>query len=297
MGLKICISIICILILIILVITRKNILNAIKYMKSNKLINGILKLLKKFGYKIIEVFWILILGIIILIPLFTYYIMRYFYSISYEQYKELLDIILNSNYVVVIGVIIIVYLFRNQLKNKIGQIKEVNTNGVVFGTQLEKNLEKNNSEEENCDIISEENEDVYEEIKDKISDNKSIPEDTKTNQNIIYELEEQLKEKDKVIKKNQFVNIKEHIAKTTNIILVYMYGKYKTLNLFKQEELEQILIDTFQKENAKINFDIETKAIIQFLATNKIIDTEDDKNYCITEYGVEFLSFLFEGRC
>ncbi len=296
MELKICIIIIGILILII---ARKLILRLLNILRENykNILSKVYNLIKKFFSKTVEIFWIIILGLVILIPLFSYYIIKQMYNISYDEYKELLEIILNSNYVIVIGIIIIVYLFRNQLKKKIGQIKEVNTNGVKFGTQLEKNLEKSKPEEEVCDIISEENEEIYEEIKGKISENEKISNSGKTSENIIYELEEQLKTKDKIIKKNQFINIKEHIAKTTNIILVYIYGKYKTINLFKQEELEQVLRDTLESENIKINFNLEIRAIIQFLAANMIIDTEDDKNYCITDYGVEFLNFLFEGRC
>lgn len=296
MELKICIIIIGILILII---ARKLILRLLNILRENykNILSKVYNLIKKFFSKTVEIFWIIILGLVILIPLFSYYIIKQMYNISYDEYKELLEIILNSNYVIVIGIIIIVYLFRNQLKKKIGQIKEVNTNGVKFGTQLEKNLEKSKPEEEVCDIISEENEEIYEEIKGKISENEKISNSGKTSENIIYELEEQLKTKDKIIKKNQFINIKEHIAKTTNIILVYIYGKYKTINLFKQEELEQVLRDTLESENIKINFNLEIRAIIQFLAANMIIDTEDDRNYCITDYGVEFLNFLFEGRC
>lgn len=296
MELKICIIIIGILILII---ARKLILRLLNSLRENykNILSKVYNLIKKFFSKTVEIFWITILGLVILIPLFSYYIIKQVYNISYDEYKGLLEIILNSNYVIVIGIIIIVYLFRNQLKKKIGQIKEVNTNGVKFGTQLEKNLEKGKPEEEVCDIISEENEEIYEEIKGKISENEKISNSGKTNENIIYELEEQLKIRDKIIKKNQFINIKEHIAKTTNIILVYIYGKYKTINLFKQEELEQVLRDTLESENIKINFNLEIRAIIQFLAANMIIDTEDDKNYCITDYGVEFLNFLFEGRC
>lgn len=296
MELKICIIIIGILILII---ARKLILRLLNILRENykNILSKVYNLIKKFFSKTVEIFWIIILGLVILIPLFSYYIIKQMYNISYDEYKELLEIILNSNYVIVIGIIIIVYLFRNQLKKKIGQIKEVNTNGVKFGTQLEKNLEKSKPEEEVCDIISEENEEIYEEIKGKISENEKISNSGKTSENIIYELEEQLKTKDKIIKKNQFINIKEHIAKTTNIILVYIYGKYKTINLFKQEELEQVLRDTLESENIKINFNLEIRAIIQFLAANMIIDTEDDKNYCITDYGVEFLNFLFKGRC
>lgn len=296
MELKICIIIIGILILII---ARKLILRLLNILRENykNILSKVYNLIKKFFSKTVEIFWIIILGLVILIPLFSYYIIKQVYNISYDEYKELLEIILNSNYVIVIGIIIIVYLFRNQLKKKIGQIKEVNTNGVKFGTQLEKNLEKSKPEEEVCDIISEENEEIYEEIKGKISENEKISNSGKTSENIIYELEEQLKTKDKIIKKNQFINIKEHIAKTTNIILVYIYGKYKTINLFKQEELEQVLRDTLESENIKINFNLEIRAIIQFLAANMIIDTEDDRNYCITDYGVEFLNFLFEGRC
>ena len=296
MELKICIIIIGILILII---ARKLILRLLNILRENykNILSKVYNLIKKFFSKTVEIFWIIILGLVILIPLFSYYIIKQVYNISYDEYKELLEIILNSNYVIVIGIIIIAYLFRNQLKKKIGQIKEVNTNGVKFGTQLEKNLEKSKPEEEVCDIISEENEEIYEEIKGKISENEKISNSGKTSENIIYELEEQLKTKDKIIKKNQFINIKEHIAKTTNIILVYIYGKYKTINLFKQEELEQVLRDTLESENIKINFNLEIRAIIQFLAANMIIDTEDDRNYCITDYGVEFLNFLFEGRC
>lgn len=296
MELKICIIIIGILILII---ARKLILRLLNSLRENykNILSKVYNLIKKFFSKTVEIFWITILGLVILIPLFSYYIIKQVYNISYDEYKGLLEIILNSNYVIVIGIIIIVYLFRNQLKKKIGQIKEFNTNGVKFGTQLEKNLEKGKPEEEVCDIISEENEEIYEEIKGKISENEKISNSGKTNENIIYELEEQLKIRDKIIKKNQFINIKEHIAKTTNIILVYIYGKYKTINLFKQEELEQVLRDTLESENIKINFNLEIRAIIQFLAANMIIDTEDDKNYCITDYGVEFLNFLFEGRC
>lgn len=296
MELKICIIIIGILILIM---ARKLILRLLNILRENykNILSKVYNLIKKFFSKTVEIFWIIILGLVILIPLFSYYIIKQVYNISYDEYKELLEIILNSNYVIVIGIIIIVYLFRNQLKKKIGQIKEVNTNGVKFGTQLEKNLEKSKPEEEVCDIIPEENEEIYEEIKGKISENEKISNSEKTSENIIYELEEQLKTKDKIIKKNQFINIKEHIAKTTNIILVYIYGKYKTINLFKQEELEQVLRDTLESENIKINFNLEIRAIIQFLAANMIIDTEDDRNYCITDYGVEFLNFLFEGRC
>ena len=300
MAINMCIIIISILILIIL---RKCIIKLCRKLKENyrNILNKVYNIIKKFISKIIEIFWIIILGSVILIPLFSYYYMKDIYNISYNEYKELLQITLNSNYVIVIGIIIIVYLFRNQLKKKIGQIKEVNTNGVKFGTQLEKNLEKNLEKDklrdEDCDTILEENEEIYEEIKDKISEDNKGLNNEKSKDNIIYELEEKLKDKEKEIKKNQFINIRNHIAKTTNIILIYIYGKYKNLNLFKQDELKQILIDTLGNNNIKINFDLEMEAIIQFLSANKIIDTEDDENYCVTDYGVEFLNFLFEGRC
>lgn len=301
MAIKICIIIISILILIIL---RKWVIKLCEKLKGNyrDILNKVYNTIKKFISKIIEIFWMIILGLVIIIPLFSYYFMKKAYNISYNEYKELLQITLNSNYVIVLGVIIIVYLFRNQLKKKIGQIKEVNTNGVKFGTQLERNLEKKlekgKLEDEDCDTILEENEEIYEEIKDKILESNKVLNNEKSKDNIIYELEEKLKAKDKEIKKNQYINIKNQIAKTTNIILVYIYGKYKkAFNLFNQDELKQILIDTLANNKIKINFDLEVRAIIQFLSVNKIIDTEDDENYCITDYGVGFLNFLFEGRC
>lgn len=302
MLLKICIIVISILMLIIL---KKYIIKLWKILKGNyrNILKKIYIDIKKFIVKVVEIFWMIILGLVIMIPLFSYYFMKRVYNISYSEYKELLQITLNSNYVIVIGIIIIVYLFRNQLKKKIGQIKEVNTNGVKFGTQLENNLkesrslEKGKLENENCNDI-EENEEVYEEVKNKMYNNTKNLNKEKTMEVRIYELENQLKEKKKEIKINQFINIKDHIAMTTNIILIYINGKYKTENnLFKVDELKQILKETLTNNNIKINLNLELNAIIQFLLANNIIDTEDDKNYCITDYGIEFLNFLFESRC
>lgn len=303
MAIKICIIIISILILIIF---RNCIIKLWKKLKENYR-NIFLKIyidIKKFIIKTTEIFWMIILGLVIMIPLFSYYFMEKVYNISYNEYKELLQITLNSNYVIVIGIIIIVYLFRNQLKKKIGQIKEVNTNGVKFATQLENtlrgsgNLENGKLENENCDNLIEDNEEVYKKVKDKMYNDTKVLNDENSKDVRIYELEEQLKDKDKEIKINQFINIKNHIAMTTNIILIYIKGKYKTVNnLFTVDELKQILKDTLTNNNIKVNLNLELNAIIQFLSVNNIIDTEDDQNYCITDYGIEFLNFLFEGRC
>ena len=305
MNFKICIIIIAILLLII---SRKLIISLIGLFK--KTYKDILKksysIIGKFIFKAVEIFWIIVLSLVMLIPIFSYYVMNKMYNTSYNEYKDLLEIVLNSNYVIIIGVIIVVYLFRNQIKEKIGQLKEVNGNGFKFESQFEKNFKKSKPEEENYDIILEEscndtlekNNEIYDKIKNEISKEKPLQEYEKSDKNKIYELEEQLKAKDKIIKRNQFIFIREHVAKTTNRVLIYMYGKYKTANnLFKKDELKNILKNSFENEKIKIDFDLEIRAIIQFLLRNKIIDTEDDKSYCITEYGVEFLDFLFEGRC
>lgn len=305
MNLKICIIIIAILLIII---SRKLILGLIGLFK--KTYKDILKkscsIIGKFIFKSVEIFWIIVLSLVMLIPVFSYYVMNKMYNTSYNEYKDLLEIVLKSNYVIIIGIIIIVYLFRNEIKEKIAQLKEFNGNGFKFETQLEKNLKKSKPEEENCDIILEEscddtlekNNEIYDKIKNEISNEKTVEEYEKSDKNKIYELEEQLKAKDKIIKRNQFIFIREHVAKTTNRVLIYMYEKYKTANnLFKKDELKNILKNSFENEKIKFDLDLEIKAIIQFLLRNKIIDTEDDKNYCITEYGVEFLEFLFEGRC
>ena len=303
MGLKICILIIIILLIILL---RKYILKFIKILYNNCIIKKLYYLIKKFTYKLVEIFWIIMLGTIILLPLFIYYILKITKNISYNEYKELLEIVLNSNYVIIIGIIIIVYLFRNQLKRKIGQIKEVNTNGVKFeGTQFDKNREQKidtvfpKDDRENYDTL-EQNEQIYSKIKENIkeSKNKIIEnEDDKINrlEQKNYRLEEELKIRDEIIKREKFKNIISHMAKTTHIILIYIYNKYKVENIFKNSELLQILKDTFNKDMSKMEINLESKTIIQFLLNNKIIDTEDDETFSVTEFGEEFLNFLFKG--
>lgn len=262
----------------------------------------LIRIIWKFIYKIIEIFWIVILGMIILLPMFTYFVIKEVNNISYEQYKELLNIILNSNYVFVIGIIIVVYLFRHSLKKKIEQLKELNTNGVKFTdsqTEQEFNVNETNNGEvnENCNNIIEKNENIYNEVKLNIADS------TKQNKHKegiselevkIYNLENEIKLKNKIIKNEGFKNIQSQIAKTTYIILIYIYNKYKKINLFKKDEFEEILQQSLEK--LRFGHEIEASSIIQFLLRNKIVDTEDDEKFCVTEYGNEFLKFLFERR-
>lgn len=158
---------------------------------------------------------------------------------------------------------------------------------------------KNDKEKENCDIIQA-SEEIYDEIKDEIKerkDNGYTKDELNRLQVENYELEKELKNKDKIIKRERFINIRSRIAKTTHIILIYIYNKYKEINLFNKKEISEILFNKFKNENLKIEIDLETKAIIQFLLNNKLIDTEDDEIFSVTELGEEFLKFLFEGGC
>ena len=73
MELKICIIIIGILILII---ARKLILRLLNILRETykNILSKVYNLIKKFFSKTVEIFWIIILGLVILIPLFSYYI-------------------------------------------------------------------------------------------------------------------------------------------------------------------------------------------------------------------------------
>ena len=108
-----------IIILLLILLLKKQVLNFFEKIRIRIGISKIFYFINKFVYKFMEIFWIIALGLVILLPIFVYYVGTEFCYISYNEYKELLDITLNSYYVISIGVIIIVYLFRNQLKRKI----------------------------------------------------------------------------------------------------------------------------------------------------------------------------------
>ena len=287
-----------IIILLLILLLKKQVLNFFEKIRIRIGISKIFYFINKFVYKFMEIFWIIALGLVILLPIFVYYVGTEFCYISYNEYKELLDITLNSYYVISIGVIIIVYLFRNQLKRKIEQLSEVNPNGMKFDqdSQTVKNLQnsQDNVKSNNMDMF-EIKENIYEEIKESFSKGKQ-----EKKEKIDLELEnEQLKQHIEELENNlkieKFMIIQNRMARTTNVVLLYINSKYKYNNFFRKLEIEGVLKEVI--ENKKLmKLKLETIAVYQFLENNGIIDCEKENEFSVTGYGQEFLKFLFEGE-
>ena len=252
------------------------------------------KWIYKFLYKVIEVFWMIVLGIVIMLPIVIYYIGKKWINFSYNEYKELLDVTLNSYYVIVFAIVVIVYLFRNQLKKKIEQLSEVNQSGLKFDQDSQASKSMSNVVESVKNITSQDSENyekqefVYEEIKEKFfpGDNENIAEENLQVEN--EKLKQQIEEIRKELKIEKFLRIKDSMANTTKIALLYINGKYKYNNSFEIEEIKNVI-----KEISKLS--VEPMIVYQFLKVNNLIDCEEESSFSVNEYGKEFLEFLFEG--
>lgn len=246
--------------------------------------------------KIIDYVTLLLFGIILFIPLILYVINKKMFNfMTFDEFKELIDIICKSYYIIIMGIIIVVYMFRHSIRKKLEQISEMGNGVVKFALQADINTENKEGTEYSNSTVEEKREDIYDKIKDDVLD-------IKTNSSIksvgsiinegteILNLEEKLKESNALVRKLKFQNIKLCTAPTTSSLLLYMYNN-KNVTFFNKMQLRKLLSDRYPQ----VNLEIELNAIIYFLTNNKIIETEDDENYSITEFGRKYIEYMFNG--
>ena len=265
---------------------------------KNSFIKLIVSLIKAFLLKILEIIVIFLFVLILLFPIFNYCILKQYNIISFENYKELLEITLNSKFTIVTSIIIIVYIFRNAIRKKIEKLKNAGKNGVEFfeETQIQKMINNKTESRGETDEKYDElymDDDIYMKIKSTLNPDKS-----KNNQEIsLEETNENLLKKVELLsnnlKKEKFKNIENRMAKTTNTVLLTINGIYKYHNSFNKNYIKKVLEKIYK--NFNMDIDLEVNAIYNFLQTNNFIDTEDDDNFSINEKGSEFLEYLFEG--
>lgn len=263
--------------------------------KLDKWGKNIAKILFK---KVFDYLTLLLFGTILFFPLILYIISNKIYNIiTFDEFKELLDIICKSYYIIIMGIIVIFYMFRNSIRKKLEQLSEVGNGVAKFSPQF--NINTENTDGKDCNgvniTIEEKREHIYDNIKDDVSNindksktkEKSVKEDKDLK---IWTLEERLKANDELVLKMKFQNIKLCMAPTTSSLLLYMYNNRKTM-FFSKTELTKLLADRYPN----INLEIEINAVIYFLTKNKIIETEDDKIYSITEFGRQYMEYIFNG--
>ena len=265
------------------------------FYKFSKWTRNLIRILWK---KFFDYVTLLLFGTILFFPLILYIInCNVFNFITFDEFKELLDIICKSYYIIIMGIIVILYMFRHSIRKKLEQISEVGNGVVKFFSQADIN-KKNPDGTENLNTsgtIEEKREHIYEGIKDDVSDIKKKSENKKelndfNKESEIWKLEEKQKENEALIQKLKFKNIKLCMAPTTSSLLLYMYNN-RTITFFNKIDLKNLLADRYPK----INLEIEINAIIYFLTNNKIIETEDDKKYSITEFGRRYIEYIFNG--
>lgn len=256
------------------------------------------KIIRILCKKIFDYITLLLFGTILFFPLVLYIVGNKIYNIiTFDEFKELLDIICKSYYIIIMGIIVIFYMFRNSIRKKLEQISEVGNGVVKFELQADINTENVDGTEYKIanDTIEEKREHIYDNIRDDVSDINKKPElkevlnDANSGKEI-WQLEEKLKERNATIQKLKFQNIKLCMAPTTSSLLLYMYNN-RTITFFNKIELKKLLSDRYPH----INLEMEINAIIYFLTNNKIIETEDDQHYSITDIGRQYMEYIFNG--
>ena len=123
--------------------------------------------------KVFDYLTLILFGTILFFPLILYIITNKIYNIiTLDEFKELLDIICKSYYIIIMGIIVIFYMFRNSIRKKLEQLSEVGNGVAKFSPQF--NINNENTGGKACNgansTIEEKREQIYDKIKDDVSD-------------------------------------------------------------------------------------------------------------------------------
>ena len=209
-------------------------------------------------------------------------------EIEYNKYIEILGMLLNSWYIVVVAILCVIFYFRKEFSEKIMQITSVKDflkfKSQNDNTDIEELIPSKNTIIEKC----EENE-IEKNIKKEflpgtttkvVETSNKIDEVRLENENLILE------------------NIRLRMAKTTEYVLKSIYIEKRMFKTFSIADIEKYIRELKQLAPniiKKGTFKKEVKTIVFFLSSTGIIETEDELNYEVTDFGRKFIRYIFEG--
>lgn len=284
----------------------------VKYLKLAKIIGGFLiKCVSKILISVLKLITFLVFLMLFLAPaLFSGWI-SFIPNFDYEKYIKTLEIILNSSWMYVIGIIFGLLLFKKEISTKLIQLVKVQ--GVEFDKQSDKEevAKKSGdvimSEEERENVDSKARE-FFNKHNQRINnpqngeDNQTKAENVKVqelnDENIIKyrdRITEEYKRKYDLEKiKNSLFQmrlIEKDMAKDTKLVLKLIY--YRNIPSINYEEMKKLVKSLAPVSNAT-RLKNQVDAIIYYLINNGILETEDDDRYELTVFGRRFLKFIFE---
>lgn len=273
--------------LFIIVVLLRKIIAKFFYTICELIKNKTLNPLKRIWYKAIELIIMIILVLIMLLPIFIFLVLNLFSIISYTDYKGLLEITLNSKYITMVVITIIVCMFRKSIKKKIEQLKAVSKDKLDFYRDMQMSKEQSEMTAEDKEALMEYK---YGQMMNNI--------ESKTNKITAEEENKKLKQQqEEIIRKYKiecFKNLEKNTAKTTKSVLLYINSQYGKYNSFEKNIIEKILKELYADNS--FNCERESKAIYDFLKSKSIIEYgEHNSDFAVSDYGIEFLKYLFEG--
>lgn len=244
---------------------------------GEKIVNSI-----KFIIKVIEV---IVIIWILLLPILAVNFIEEELNINYNKYIKLLSIVLDSKYIWVCSILIVVVLFKKEFSTKIMQLSKVT--GMEFDLQTQKIYENGYSKSEKIIIENVQETKINQDIKKEFSEGDPTEEEMCLNTDLIEQNNKLLLE-----------NTKYKMAKTTAFVIVSAYIDNKIGGVLTKVDIEKYLKDYIKNKGERLTrsqIKKEVNAIIFFLTTSGIAETEDEDNYEITAFGRAFAKYIFEG--